>query len=161
MSWIASGMAMISVAGSVAGNQQAGVNAKVQAEQNYRNLGLKVNNLTNTANELNKQAGLDLTNAKFEEMKALSTVAGHRVESGVTGNTAKRLSNSVAIKGMQFMNQIKQRAEANTVKIQSDMKNAVTEYQSGMVSVATNYENNTDSGFGMLAKAGTAYLTGL
>ena len=41
------------------------------------------------------------------------------------------------------------------------MKNAVTEYQSGMVSVATNYENNTDSGFGMLAKAGTAYLTGL
>ena len=100
MSWIASGMAMISVAGSVAGNQQAGVNAKVQAEQNYRNLGLKVNNLTNTANELNKQAGLDLTNAKFEEMKALSTVAGHRVESGVTGNTAKRLSNSVAIKGM-------------------------------------------------------------
>lgn len=158
MSYIASGLALISVAGSVAGNAQAGANAEAQAIQAYDNMNLKIGNLQNTANELNKQTGMELTNAKFQEMEALSTVASNRVESGVVGNTANRISNSVAIKGVQFKNQIKQRAEANTLKIQSDMKNAVNEYQSSIIGVATNYENSTDSGFGMLAKGATSYF---
>lgn len=158
MSWIASGMAMISVAGSIAGNQQAEENAKLQAKQAYRNMNIKINSFKETAEELNKQTGMELTDAKFKEMEALSSVASTRVESGVVGNTAKRISNSVEIKGQQFRDQIIQRGEANTVKVQNDMKNAVTEYQSGLVNVATNYENNTDSGFGMLAKAGTSYF---
>ena len=154
-------MGGLSLVTSIFGNAQADENAKLQADQAYRNMGITINNLQNTANELNKQTGMELTDAKFKEMEALASVAGHRVESGIVGNTAKRISDSVEIKGMQFRNQIKQKAEANTIKVQSEMKNAVTNYQSQMLSIATNYENNTDSAFGMLAKAGTAYFTGL
>jgi len=154
-------MGGLSLVGSIFGNAQAEENAKLRAEQAYRNLGIKVNSLKQTAEELNRQTGMELTDAKFKEMGAVSTVAGHRVESGIVGNTAQRISDNVEIKGMGFRNQIKQRAEVNTVKVQTEMRNATINYQSQMVSIATDYENNTDSGFGMLAKAGTAYFTGL
>lgn len=151
-------MGGLSLAGSIAGNAQADANAEAQAKQAFVNLGIKTNNLKQQAEELNKQTGLELTNAKFEEMKALATVAGSQVESGVAGNTANRIAQSVEIKGTQFANQIKQKAEANTVKVQTEMANAVNDYQSSMIQIATNHSNNTDSGFGMLTKAGTAYF---
>jgi len=150
-------MGGLSLVSSIGGNLTASQNAKTQAKIAYNNMNIKVNNLKETADELNKQTGLELTNAKFDEMKALSSVTGHQADSGVVGATSQRISQSVEIKGMKFRNQIKQRAEANTVKVQTDMKNATDAYASEMVGIAVNYENNTDSGFGMLAKAGTAY----
>jgi len=154
-------MGGLSLVESIFGGAQAEENAKLQAEQAYRNLGIKVNSLKQTAEELNRQTGMELTDAKFKEMEAVSSIAGHQAESGIVGNTSQRIANSIEIKGMKFRNQIKQRAEANTVKVQTEMRNAVTNYQSQMVSIATDYENDTDSGFGMLAKAGTVYYEAL
>jgi len=145
----------------IAGNITASENAEIQAKIAYNNMNIRVGNLQQSAEELNKQIGLELTNAKFDEMKAISSVAGHQADSGITGQTASRIAQSVEIRGMQFRNQIKQRAEATTVKIQTDMKNATDAYASEMVGIAVDYSNSTDSAFGMLAKAGTAYYGAL
>lgn len=150
-------MGGLQLVGSIAGDITASENAETQAKIAYNNMNIRVNNLQQTAEELNKQVGLELTNAKFDEMKAVSSVAGHQADSGITGQTASRIAQSVEIKGMQFRNQIKQRAEANTVKLQTDMKNATDAYASEMVDISVDYSNSTDSAFGMLAKAGTAY----
>jgi len=147
--WVAAGMAAVSTVASIesskASNKQTKANAESSAKFLLQNFNVTKNNLQLTADELNKQVGMELTQLKFDALKVQATTSNTIVEKNIAGATAARLYDASDIKEVQFSNQLKQKAESNMVDIQNKLMTAKYNYESGTMNNAVNMMNNTQS----------------
>ena len=157
---LAVGMAGLSIASSIAGNSQAKANAEAQAKFIVRDFKVQQNNLTNTANELNRQIGMELTQVQLDGMKAQATTSNVLVEKEISGATAARIYNNVDMQESQISNQIKQKAESNMLDIQNQLTSSRYRYESNNMQNAINLSNNTQSGFEVASSAAQAGVSG-
>ena len=153
-------MGAMSIASSSAQNAQASANAQATASQLLQQLNIANNNISETAKELNKQTGIQLTQAQLEGMKNQATTSNILVEKEVAGATAERIYENSDMQELLLSNQIKQKAEANMLKIQQDYMSAKYQYESGSMSNAINLSNNTQSSVEMVAGAVSAGAQG-
>jgi len=151
-------MGGLSLIGSFFGNQQANANAEMQYKQAYRNYGIQINNLKQSAQELNREAGMVLTSAKLDGLKEQGTTTNINVERRVVGNTSRRISNNVDMQNILRTNQIKQKAESAMADIGNKMSATKLNYDNQALQISENLSNQTTSGFSMLLGAGTTYL---
>ena len=153
-------MGGLQLASSLSGNEQANANAKNQFAQAYRNFGIQTNNIVQAGKELNREAGMALTSAKLEGLKQQGSTTNRIVESGVVGNTARRITNNVDMQNTLYSNQIKQKAEAGMRDIGTKLSNAKLNYDNQTAQISDNLANNTASPFEMMVGVGKAYVGG-
>lgn len=149
----------LSVIGGIAGNAQAKANAQAQAQMLYTNMKTKVESLTQQADEINRQVGMELTNVSFENLKNQATTSNVNVEKNIAGNLTNRLYNAGDIQKNFIADQIKQQAESNMVSMQREMMNAKYDYEAGIMQTNINLANSSKSVFEIGADALTSYYT--
>ncbi len=148
----------LSLIGGLVGKEQASANAKNQFKQAFRNFEVQTNNIQESAKDLNREAGMALTSAKLEGLKQQGSTTNRNVESGVVGNTSKRILNDVDMQTTLYSNQIKQKAEASMKDIGIKLSNAKLNYDNQTQQISDNLADNTKSPFEMALSAGTAYV---
>lgn len=150
---IGAGLGLI---GGIAGNAQAKANAELQAKMLYTRMKTEIESLSQQAQEMNRQVGMELTNLSFESLKSQATTSNVIAEKNIAGRATERLYNSGEIKKNLIADRIKQQAEANIVSIQNDMMNSKYAYEAGVMQTAIEQQNATKS----LLELGTDTLTG-
>jgi hypothetical protein len=153
-------MAAMSIAQSNEQNKQASNNAQATAKQLLTQLNVTNSNISNTARELNKQTGIELTQIQLEGLKNQATTSNIIVEKEVSGAVAERLYENSDMKELLMSNQVKQKAEANMVKIQEDYMSAMYQYQQGTLQNEITRRNNTKSRLSIIAGAVSAGAQG-
>ena len=161
---VVGGTMALQALGISAQNKQAQRNAETKAKALYRNFGIQIGQLQDTANEVNKQIGLELTNVQLEGMKSQATTANTIVEREISGKTAERIVEQSAMNKLMFANQLKQKAESNMVDIGKQMLSAKYQYESNMMDVAINQINQSTTGINAVASiastGASTYLSG-
>ena len=161
MSWVATGtMAALSVAGSIESNKVAKANGAATAASLLQNFNVTKNSIQEQGKELNRQAGMELTQARLEGLKAEATTSNVVVEREVAGNTVARLMNNVDMQTELLSDQIKQKAESNMKDIQSKLTEAKYSYEAGAMQNAIETSNNTQSTLSMVSGAVGAGMQG-
>lgn len=163
MSWAltATGvMAGGSLLASSEANKTASSNAAATAESLLQNFNVTKNSILEKADEYKKQIGMELTQNQLEGLKAEATTSNVNVERGIAGATAGRMIDNVEMQETLLSNQIKQKAEANMMEIQSELDNSKYSYEAGSMQNAIELSNNTTSTVGMITGAISAGAQG-
>lgn len=146
MSWAFTAVAVVgSVAGSVSANRQAGKNARASAAQsteeaqaNYkslvRNYNVTTNNINNSIAEANRAIGMELSQAKLDALKAEGTTSAALASSGMVGNTAARIQQTVGVKSALMTDQLQQKAESNYKDLLLQLDEARYNFENGTIS---------------------------
>ena len=153
-------MAGMSILSSVESNKQAEANARSRAAFLLQNFKVQENNIVETGKELNRQIGMELTNVRFEGLKAQASTSNAIVEKEIAGATAARLYNDSGIKETMISNQLKQKSESNLSDLYSNLMTNKLSYESGMMDSTTQFYNQLQSPLEITSKAVSAGLSG-
>ena len=126
MAWVAVGMAVVSVAGSVAGgvaqNKQASAQHSKQVEAIKASLTKQYGQLQEQARQENDNAAMEMATARFEGLKATATTGSVLTERNLAGNTAARAFNQSLINRTMAHNALAKKAEDAMVSFGSAME---------------------------------------
>ena len=126
MSWVAVGMAVVSVAGSVAGGVSQNKQASAQYEKQVENIKLSLNKqwaqLQEQAGRENDNIAMEMATARFEGLKGTATTGNTLVDRELTGNTAARVYNQSLVNRTMAHNALAKKAEDAMISFGSAME---------------------------------------
>lgn len=161
MSWAVTGVsAGLAIAGGISANKQASANAKATAMQLLQSFNVQQNNLQNQAIDLNNQIGMELSKAKFNNMKSIGSVNVMLANKNIAGATSTRLHNNVSMQEALTTDAIIQAGEAKMTEVQTNLTSSFMQYKQGLFQNEINRQNNTKSGFEIAVSAASAGMQG-
>jgi hypothetical protein len=120
-----------------------------QANENYNNTllslgiqrGVEENNLLFQADQVNAQLGAELSNVIQEQRKAKANTVAQTTERNVYGATAARLQGQVDKDAAAMKDNIVQAGEAAMTNVQTNLTNAMYQYNNGVYAASQNRAN--------------------
>jgi len=154
MAWIAVGMGTLAVGASMESNRAisktANANANATAANLLQNTQVTQSQLQDKASQVNNQLGMELTNLVYQSLAAKGQTTAATAERNITGNTAMRTQESVAMKKALAEDTMIQATESKLLDVQNEMRNAKYSYESGMMSNTINFNNTMSQQTGTL-----------
>lgn len=162
--WIIGGAAL-SIAGGISQNnaiaKNANDNAKATAKMLLQKYDVDKNTLLNQAREVNNQVGMELTELGYKGLSSEGTAVATLGERNITGNTALRQIQNIAIKKEIIADNVVQNAESKIVDIQNQLRSAKYSYESGSMQNVINYNNTMSQQSSTLSLLAGGISTGL
>lgn len=165
MLWVGVGTAALSVAGSVSANRaiakSASANAAATSAMLNQNYGVQVSQGMEQAQDINMQAGMQLSDLVYSSMAVQAGASATLAETGIAGGTAARALGMGEMKKALKADVIQQQAESSMVDLQNRLRNVKYETESGMMSNSINFNNAMSQQKGALEIASGAISSGL
>lgn len=139
----------------------ASANASANAERLAQNYAVQTNQLQDMGREIQKQAGMQLTDLLYKSLKAQGTQIARTASTGVYGATAARQVGNIQVRQALSADQIMADADAKMLDVNNKLRNAKYSYESGQMSNAIDFSNamsQQKTGIQMFAEAGSTGL---
>ena len=164
MAWVAVGMAVVGVAGSVAGgvaqNKQASAQHSKQVEAIKASLTKQYGQLQEQARQENDNAAMEMATARFEGLKATATTGSVLTERNIAGNTAARAFNQSLMNRTMAHNALAKKAEDAMVSFGSAMEAKRDEAIQAVYGAGAQLSANTKSTLAIATDATKAGASG-
>ena len=164
MAWVAVGMAVVGVAGSVAGgvaqNKQASAQHSKQVEAIKASLTKQYGQLQEQARQENDNAAMEMATARFEGLKATATTGSVLTERNIAGNTAARAFNQSLMNRTMAHNALAKKAEDAMVSFGSAMEAKRDEAIQAIYGAGAQLSANTKSTLAIATDATKAGASG-
>ena len=144
MSWIAVGVAGVSMISSVSGNiaqnkaqqrnnemirQSAEMQAKVKRKYLKQSYDIQMNELYSMADEFDREVGVDLTNLLYESEKMKGQIANTTAFRNVNGNASARLQNVAEIQKELSNDMLQQELQNKYIALGKEINTARLNYE--------------------------------
>lgn len=168
MAWIGTAMvagAGLSYMGTSAANAKVSSTASANlastqalASQNYE---VQKTDMLNKAEEVKSSLGMELTNLLYQSAAQTGTATTQIAEKNMYGNTAQRVTENIKTKSALSADQLMQAADSKITDINTSLRNAKYQYESGNIQAGINYNNTMLNVKGKTEMVTGALSTGL
>ena len=164
MSWIAAGMAAVSIAGSVASssasNKSNAAAFEANAEQVYKDYDYQIKQLQDQASTANDNIALEMTSARWNFLKQGASTSNQLVERNIAGNSATKAYNQSALNAMFAHNALAKKAEDTMKSFGIEFDNTRQNANNAIYSAAAMAKKQNISTLGMATGAVQAGMSG-